>query len=67
MPKITPKREKISDYYLEKKQILLEDKKNYLIRVGLGGPEGYYGTGMSRSHFGIVDNNSKLVNLFSVL
>ena len=67
LPKIKPKREKISDYFLEKKQIPLGDKKNYLIRVGLGGPEGYYGTGTARSHFGIVDYNLKLVNLFSVL
>ena len=67
LPKINPKKEKISDYTLEKKEIPLEDEKSYIIRVGLGGPEGYYGTGMSRPHFGIVDNNAKFVSLFSVL
>ena len=59
-------KEKISDFILHKKEISVEPKKNYIFRVGLGGPEGYYGTGFSKPHFCIVNHDSKTVNLFSI-
>lgn len=67
LPQTKIQKEKISNFTLERKQIIIEPKKNYIIRVGLGGPEGYYGTGISRPHFGILNNDSKTVNLFSIL
>jgi len=66
LSKIRSKQETISDFILKRKDIPLEDKKNYIIRVGLGGPEGYYGTEMSKPHFGIANYDSKMVQLFSV-
>jgi hypothetical protein len=35
-----------------------------LIKVGLGGPEGYYGTGEANSHFGIIQDDPKKNNPF---
>lgn len=66
LSEIKPQNENISNYTLEKKQICIEPKKNYIIRLGLGGPEGYYGTGLSKPHFGIINHDSKIVNLFSI-
>lgn len=66
LPQIKTKKEKISDIVLHRKEIPLEPKKNYIIRLGLGGPEGYYGTGLSKPHFGIINHDSKTVNLFSI-
>ena len=67
LSKLKPKKEKISRFVLEKKEIPIEDGKNYIIRLGLGGPEGYYGTGMSSPHFGIIEYNPKRVTLFTIL
>jgi len=58
--------EKISDYALEKKEIEIDKSSNYLIRLGLGGPSGYYGVGAPKPHFGIVQYNPKKVTLFTV-
>jgi len=38
-----------------------------LVRVGLAGPEGYYGTGSTTPHFGIVQYNPKKVVLFGII
>ncbi len=67
LPKTKPKKEKILDFNFEVKEIPIESNKNYIIRVGLGGPQGYYGTGLSRSHFGLADYDKKIVKLFSIL
>lgn len=66
LTKISPQTEKISKFTLEKKEILINQSENYLIRIGLGGPEGYYGTSLSTPHFGIIEYNPKKVILFSV-
>lgn len=58
--------EKLSDFTLSKKEIEIEKSKNYLIRLGLGGPSGYYGVGAPKPHFGIVQYNPKKVTLFAV-
>ncbi len=59
--------EKIENFTLEKKEISIQSNQNYIIRLGLGGPEGYYGTGMANPHFGIIQNNPKKVTLFTIL
>lgn len=61
-----PKKEKLANYSLEKKEIQIDDSKNYLIRLGLGGPEGYYGTGKAKSHFGIIQDNPRKVILYTI-
>lgn len=58
--------EKISNCFVEKKEILIESGKSYLIRLGLGGPEGYYGIGKPAPHFGIVQYNPKKISLFEI-
>lgn len=57
---------KIEQCVLESREFEIKDKKNYIIRLGLGGPEGYYGTGMAIPHFGIIEYNPKKVTLFSI-
>ncbi len=60
------RQEKLSGFVLEKKEIEIEKSNNYLIRLGLAGPEGYYGVGSATPHFGIVQYNPKKVILFTV-
>ena len=64
--KLKPRNEKISGYLLESKEIDIESTNNYLIRLGLGGPAGYYGVGSSVPHFAIIQYNPKKVILFTV-
>ena len=64
--KIMVTHEKVSDFVLEAREIEIEKSNNYLIRLGLGGPSGYYGVGAPKSHFGIVQYNPKKVTLFTV-
>jgi len=58
--------ERLFDFMVEKKEILIKSDNNYLIRVGLGGPEGYYGTGETKPHFGIVQDDPKKIILFGI-
>jgi predicted phosphodiesterase len=65
-PSLKPTMEKISKYILEKKEIEIDSSSNYLIRLGLGGPEGYYGVGTPYPHFAIIQYDPKKVMLFTV-
>ena len=60
------KKEKISGHVLESKTIDIEPANDYLIRLGLGGPAGYYGVGSSMPHFAVIQYNPKKVILFTV-
>jgi predicted phosphodiesterase len=64
--KLDTKKEKISGHILERKEIEIEPASDYLIRLGLGGPAGYYGVGSSMPHFAIIQYNPKKVILFTV-
>ena len=64
--KIKTKNEKISGHALESKEIDIQHKTDYFIRLGLGGPAGYYGVGTSVPHFAIIQYNPKKVILFTV-
>lgn len=64
---ITSSKEKISNFVLEKREFPIEPEKNYIIRLGLGGPEGYYGIGLTTPHFGIIEYNPKKVTLFNII
>ena len=63
---LKPTLEKASNFVLKKREIEIEKSKNYLIRLGLAGPEGYYGVGSATPHFGIVQYDPKKVILFTV-
>lgn len=63
---LKPTTEKASKFTLEKREIEIEKSNNYLIRLGLGGPSGYYGVGSPNPHFGIIQYNPKKVTLFTV-
>ena len=58
--------EKIANFVLQKKEIDIENNCNYLIRLGLGGPEGYYGIGNANPQFGIIQYNPKKIILFNI-
>jgi hypothetical protein len=58
--------EKFGEFSLGKKEFEIKNTSNYLIRLGLGGPEGYYGNGFGQIHFGIIQYNPKKVILFTV-
>ena len=60
------KTERLSNFIIKKKEIPIESDSNYLIKVGLGGPEGYYGTGDAQPHFGIIQDEPKKVILFGI-
>lgn len=64
--KLVTTKDIVSDFVLEKKEIEIDKSSNYLIRLGLGGPSGYYGVGVAKPHFGIVQYNPKKVTLFTV-
>jgi len=66
LSKIKLQTERLSNFIVEKKEIQIESASNYLIRVGLGGPEGYHGIGSAKSHFGIIQHNPKKVILFEI-
>ncbi|KAG2472093.1 MAG: hypothetical protein NPMRTH4_2260009 [Nitrosopumilales archaeon] len=58
--------EKLSNFMIEKKEIQIESDSSYLIRVGLGGPEGYHGIGDAKPHFAIIQYNPKKIILFGI-
>ena len=66
LSKLKLQTERLSDFIVEKKEIPIESGNSYLIRVGLGGPEGYYGTGEAKPHFGIVQDDPKKIILFGI-
>jgi len=66
LSKTTLQIERLSNFIVEKKEILIESDNSYLIRVGLGGPEGYYGAGEAKPHFGIVQEDPKKIILFGI-
>ncbi|MGI0059019.1 MAG: hypothetical protein ACREBJ_04555, partial [Nitrosotalea sp.] len=47
---LEPKKEKIAGHVLESKEIVINPTSDYFIRLGLGGPAGYYGVGSSMPH-----------------
>ncbi len=65
-PTLRPTKEKISGYLFENREIAINPSNNYLIRVGIGGPEGYHGIGTPDPHFAIVQYDPKKVILFTV-
>lgn len=65
-PTLKLEKEKVNGKILERREVNINPSNNYIIRLGLGGPEGYYGTGKSVPHFGIIQHNPKKVILFTL-
>ena len=65
--RISPSNEKINGVIVTKKEIALEQNKCYIVRLALAGPQGYYGSGMTNPHFGLMDHDTKTVRLFSII
>ena len=63
---IKPKTDKIGNYTLDKKEIVIEPENSYLIRLGIGGPQGHYGHGNEKPHFGIIQHDLKKIILFGM-
>ena len=66
LSKTKPKREKLGDFTVEKKEFRIKQEQSYLVRLGLGGPQGYYGIGEANPHFGIIQHDSKRIILFAI-
>ena len=66
LSKIKSYTEKLGNFMVEKREILVEPGNSYLIRVGLGGPEGYHSIGDAKPHFAIVQYDPKKVILFGI-
>ena len=66
LSKTKPKREKLGDFTVEKKEFRVKQEQSYLVRLGLGGSQGYYGTGEANPHFGIIQHDSKKIILFAI-
>ena len=58
--------EKMEDRVVEKRVISIEPGTSYLVRLGLGGPQGHYGTGEAIPHFGIIQDDQKKITLFGI-
>ncbi len=59
-------KEKTKSYHVEKREIEIIPSNNYLIRLGLGGPQGDYGKRYAEPHFGIVQHDTNKVILFTI-
>ena len=66
-PRLETKKEMISGHVLKSREIEIDSTSNYLVRLGVGGPEGYYGIGEPFPHFAIVEYDPKKVILFTIL
>lgn len=65
-PTLKPQKEKISGRILERREIEIDPKNNYLIRLGIGGPEGHYVKHSEIPHFAIVQHDPRKVVLFAI-
>ena len=65
LPTTSTTTEKISYNTLQKRKIIIESEKNYLIRIGLSGPEGSHNSQNSAPHFGIFQKDINEVLLFN--
>ena len=65
LKKISSTNEKISNTILQKRKITIEKDKNYLIRIGLSGPEGSHNSENILPHFGIFNKANNEVLLFN--
>lgn len=65
-PTLEPRKEKIAGRILEMREIEIDPNSNYLIRLGIGGPEGHYVKNSEIPHFAIVQHDPRKVVLFAI-
>ncbi len=65
-PTIKPQKENISGKILERREIPIDSSNNYLIRLGIGGPEGHYIKNSEVPHFAVIQYEPKKVILFAI-
>lgn len=65
-PGIKPSREKLAGRVLESREIVINSTNNYLIRLGIGGPEGHYVKNVEVPHFAVVQHDPRKVILFTM-
>ncbi len=65
-PTLKPVKEKIAGHILDRKEIEINSSNNYLIRLGIGGPEGHYVKDSEVPHFAIVQHDPRKVILFTI-
>ncbi len=65
-PGITPAREKLAGRMIESREIVIDSTNNYLIRLGIGGPEGHYVKNAEVPHFAVVQHDPRKVILFAI-
>ena len=65
-PTLKPIKEKVSGKTLEKREIEINSSNNYLIRLGIGGPEGHYVKNSEVPHFAIIQHEPRKVILFAI-
>lgn len=58
--------EKIESFVMQKREFDIDKNRNYLFRVGLGGPQGQHNGGFARPHFGLIQHDPKKVILFGL-
>ncbi len=61
-----PQTEKILSHVLRKHEIPISHDSNYLIRVGLGGPQGHHSGGFAKPHFAVIEDDPKKIVFFGV-
>jgi predicted phosphodiesterase len=66
LTKTVSQKEKIANFTLEKKEFIINQSANYLIRIGISGPEGYNKNGITTPQFGIIEYDPKKVTLFTI-
>ena len=60
------KTERISSHLLRKHEFPIEQDSNYLIRIGLGGPQGHHQGGFAKPHFAVIKHEPKKVIFFGI-
>lgn len=66
-PALKPIKEKIPGHILERKEIEINPDGNYLIRLGIGGPQGHYVKDSEVPHFAVIQHDPRKVILFTIL
>lgn len=58
--------ERMSSFTLRKQEFSLEDDQNYIVRVGLGGPQGHHTGSPANPHFAILQDDPRKAVLFEI-
>jgi predicted phosphodiesterase len=61
-----PQTERIASHLLRKREVPISHDSNYLIRVGLGGPQGHHSGGFAKPHFAVIEDDPKKIVFFGV-